>query len=77
MSTMTVPTAVVPAPSGSRLRWTLADAATLTWRNLKGLTRIPDAIFFAITSSSFSPLPDTGCAAPMWVPGAMAAIALA
>jgi ABC transporter DrrB family efflux protein len=47
MSTMTVPTAVAPAPSGSRLRWTLNDAATLTWRNLKGLTRIPDAIFFA------------------------------
>src|ERR1700686_4186425 len=47
MSTMTVPTAVAPAASGSRLRWTLADAATLTWRNLKGLTRIPDAIFFA------------------------------
>ena len=47
MTTMAVPTAVAQGPSGSRLRWTLGDAATLTWRNLKGLTRIPDAIFFA------------------------------
>ena len=47
MTTMIAPTTLAPAPSGSRLRWTLADAATLTWRNLKALTRIPDAIFFA------------------------------
>ena len=36
-----------------------------------------DAIFFAIVSSSFSPLPCTGCAAPMCVPGAMAATSAA
>ena len=36
-----------------------------------------DAIFLAIVSSSFSPLPCTGCAAPMWVPGAIAATSAA
>ena len=36
-----------------------------------------DASFFAIVGSSFSPLPSTGCAAPMWVPGAIAAMSAA
>ena len=36
-----------------------------------------DVIFFAIVSSIFSPLPVTGWAAPIWVPGAMAATSAA
>jgi ABC transporter DrrB family efflux protein len=40
-----------PAPAGiqpgGRLRWAVADGITVTWRNLKRLTRIPDAIFFS------------------------------
>ena len=36
-----------------------------------------DAIFFAIASSIFSPLPATGWAAPMCVPGAIAATSAA
>jgi ABC-2 type transport system permease protein len=40
-----------PAPagtgSGGRLRWAVADARTVTWRNLVRYTRIPDAIFFS------------------------------
>ena len=36
-----------------------------------------DAIFLAIVSSIFSPLPWTGCAAPMCVPGAIAATSAA
>ena len=36
-----------------------------------------EAIFFAIVSSSFSPLPSTGWAAPMCVPGAIAATSAA
>ncbi|MDA8360052.1 MAG: ABC transporter permease [Actinomycetota bacterium] len=34
-------------PGGSRLRWALSDAGTVTWRNLISYTRIPDAIFFS------------------------------
>ena len=36
-----------------------------------------EAIFLAIVSSIFSPLPATGCAAPMCVAGAIAAISAA
>ena len=35
------------APAGSSFRWLVADAATITWRNLIRLRRIPDAIFFS------------------------------
>ncbi len=47
------PTSLAPDPSaggspaGSGLRWAVADGITVTWRNLKRLTRIPDAIFFS------------------------------
>ena len=34
-------------PAGGRLRWAIADALTVTWRNLINYTRIPDAIFFS------------------------------
>jgi ABC-2 type transport system permease protein/oleandomycin transport system permease protein len=36
-----------PAATGSRLRWAVADAVTMTWRNLINYTRVPDAIFFS------------------------------
>jgi len=32
---------------GGRLRWAVADALTVTWRNLLRLMRIPDAVFFS------------------------------
>jgi hypothetical protein len=35
------------------------------------------AAFFDAVASITSPLPETGCAAPMWVPGAMAATSAA
>lgn len=35
------------APPGGRLRWAVTDGMTVTWRNLKRLTRTPDAIFFS------------------------------
>lgn len=38
---------LTPAGSGGRLRWALADARTVTWRNLLRYTRIPDSIFFS------------------------------
>src|ERR1700728_3555453 len=47
MTTIAVPTITAPAPSGHRLRWTLADITTVTWRNLIAYTRIPEALFFS------------------------------
>ena len=52
---MTTIDAATPSPDASvegidsshRLRWALADAVTMTWRNLINYTRIPDAIFFS------------------------------
>jgi ABC transporter DrrB family efflux protein len=32
---------------GSRARWAVADAITITWRNLVALTRIPESLFFS------------------------------
>ena len=37
----------VSPPSGSQLRWAVADALTVTWRNLIRLKRLPDAVFFS------------------------------
>jgi ABC transporter DrrB family efflux protein len=47
MTAITVPSTAAPAPSGHRLRWTLADTVTVTWRNLLAYTRIPEALFFS------------------------------
>jgi ABC-2 type transport system permease protein/oleandomycin transport system permease protein len=48
MTTITVPTTITsPASSGNRLRWVVADTLTVTWRNLKAYTRIPEALFFS------------------------------
>jgi len=33
--------------AGHRLKWLLSDVATMTWRNLVALTRIPESLFFA------------------------------
>jgi ABC-2 type transport system permease protein len=41
-----VPIAVPPVP-GSRLRWAISDALTVTKRNLIAYTRVPEAIFFS------------------------------
>jgi ABC transporter DrrB family efflux protein len=39
----------LPAPSGlaSQAAWAVRDAITLTWRNLLGYLRIPEALFFS------------------------------
>jgi ABC-2 type transport system permease protein/oleandomycin transport system permease protein len=44
---VTTPTTLAPAASGHRLRWVFADMLTMTWRNLKAYTRIPEALFFS------------------------------
>lgn len=41
------PDATIRHPVGGHLRWTFADARTMTWRNLIRYTRVPDAIFFS------------------------------
>ncbi len=33
--------------TGQRLRWMIADAKTITWRNLMRYIRIPDSLFFS------------------------------
>ena len=47
MRTVTVPQPSVSSPSGGRLYWAVADALTMTKRNLIGYTRVPEAIFFS------------------------------
>jgi ABC-2 type transport system permease protein len=50
MTTLTFPTTTVrerPAEKGGRLSWTLQDILTVTWRNLRVLSRNPDAVFFS------------------------------
>src|SRR5262245_9856303 len=39
------PTAPAKAPSGLRLA--LVDAITMTWRNLRAMTRVPEVIVFS------------------------------
>jgi len=34
-------------PAGHRFRWMIADAKTITWRNLMRYIRIPDSLFFS------------------------------
>ena len=50
MTTLTFPTTVLGerlAEKGGRISWTLQDILTVTWRNLRVLTRNPDAVFFS------------------------------
>ncbi len=57
-----------------------STSATLRFRCAASVRAYPatsDVIFFDIVSSTFSPLPETGCAAPMCVPGAIAAMSAA
>jgi ABC transporter DrrB family efflux protein len=35
------------APAGSRVSWAVQDTLTVTWRNLKALTRTQEQVFFA------------------------------
>lgn len=41
------PEAALPSDDGGGLRWALADALTITKRNLIAYTRIPEALFFS------------------------------
>jgi len=49
MTTIAIPTATErPAPSGAnRLAWSAQDMLTITWRNLRALSRTPEAVFFS------------------------------
>ncbi|MGA3217343.1 MAG: ABC transporter permease [Acidimicrobiales bacterium] len=41
------PPSLESSPARGRLRWAVADALTMTKRNLIGYTRVPEAIFFS------------------------------
>src|SRR6188474_3121453 len=56
--------------TASALRATFLPRASASDR---AYAAVSDAAFLDIVSSTVSPLPETGCAAPMWVPGAIAA----
>jgi ABC-2 type transport system permease protein/oleandomycin transport system permease protein len=45
MAAITAP--VTTVEQRSRLGWALADALTITWRNLKGMSRTPEVIVFS------------------------------
>jgi ABC-2 type transport system permease protein len=47
MTTIAAPTTAPIGVRGHRLRWTLNDILTVTWRNLVALTRTPEAMFFS------------------------------
>jgi len=49
MTTIAIPTATErPAPSGAnRLAWSAQDMLTITWSNLRALSRTPEAVFFS------------------------------
>lgn len=47
MTTLTAPTAVPITEPGSRFRWAVSDALTITWRNLKAMSRTPEVIMFS------------------------------
>ena len=65
----------------ARLSSTACSArATFLWRasaSERTYAAVSDVAFFASVSSIFCPSPETGCAAPMCVPGAMAATSAA
>src|SRR3954447_1478745 len=61
---------------------TTACSTSVTFRprcvaSVRAYAAVSEVAFFDITSSIFSPFPVTGCAAPMWVPGAIAAMSAA
>jgi len=49
MTTIALPTTLqrTDQPTGSRVGWAIQDMATITWRNLRALTRTPEAVFFS------------------------------
>jgi ABC-2 type transport system permease protein len=50
MTALTLPSATLrepPAEKGGRLSWTIQDVLTVSWRNLRVLTRNPEAVFFS------------------------------
>ncbi|HUP87313.1 MAG TPA: ABC transporter permease [Acidimicrobiales bacterium] len=47
MTVVTAPAAVPATESRSRLGWAIADARTIAWRNLKGMSRTPEVIMFS------------------------------
>lgn len=47
MAAITAPADVPVVEEGSRFRWAVADALTITWRNLKGMSRTPEVIMFS------------------------------
>ena len=53
---------------GFRCRWVASERA---------YAATSEAAFSAAVSSIASPVPETGCAAPIWVPGAIAAMSAA
>ncbi len=65
----------------ARLSFTACSASgTLRWRpaaSVRTYAATSSAAFLDITSSTGAPLPETGCAAPIWVPGAIAATSAA
>ena len=47
MAAITAPAAAPITEQRSALRWAVADALTITWRNLKGMSRTPEVIMFS------------------------------
>jgi ABC-2 type transport system permease protein/oleandomycin transport system permease protein len=47
MTATTVATTTAPARTRPLLGWAVADALTVTWRNLKGMLRVPEVIVFS------------------------------
>ena len=47
MAAVTAPAAAPTSERRSDLRWAVSDALTITWRNLKAMSRIPEAIVFS------------------------------
>ena len=49
MTTIALPNTIRRSaqPTGSRIGWALQDMVTITWRNLRALTRTPEAVFFS------------------------------
>lgn len=47
MAAITAPAPVPVLAPGSKLRWAIDDALTITWRNLKAMSRTPEVIMFS------------------------------
>src|SRR5207245_361062 len=47
MAAVTAPVQVPTVEQRSKLAWTVSDALTITWRNLKAMSRTPEIIMFS------------------------------